>query len=942
MSSTDRLRDANASAETARTAKALTSLPHALIVHLLEVQGPLSAAEINARLSLGDRRTQTILSELSEMGTISESGDLLSLSPEVMRRLSFRSLSLDFICGQAIESPAGSPHRLAHSYQVIKRIGSGSTSFTFLAEQSGTHQQRTLKVFLPGTVKYQQLDNALVAYSHTTDSGDSSFPDILDAGEVLLRFPDSSCATVPAIALKYISAEAKPLAQFVKEHDNLDSTFFERFIDRVARSLQRLERAGLQHGDLHEGNILVLPGSEAGAQVQFWVIDFVGLRSSNSDGLETMSDLDCFREHLIRTAVLATQKYPGYSARRLLGDRAFRVLQGLRANRYENFDALISDFSRSKRALPPDYFHAPPQPFEWLRVEWIPTPDWLIKLFVSVPSRFEIISRFGNTWISGPRGCGKSHYLRVLAFQAALYAYPDALLETKLAELGCDFRKTFGVLFACRLGEFKAFDPEAMGQADFDIETRTFLKHILVLKIINKTLYTIREGLETRIAKTGEPVLEMPDNVKPLLNFVEERLGSIALISPGSAAPTFRQCLGTTVAKENADVAVWNKPALRPATARLLNEADLDQFFSVLRAVFPDLTQSRFYLLVDDVTYGHVHYSMQRVLNSLIRSQQANHCFKITFEKSMYTADSDDDRGTDPRNEVTYIDLGEVSVRAQKDTGFNYSDYMADVVNLRLGAQKWANDIRAILGKSQDPDEFLSALSGVRWGQEDHGATTRTPITGRALYAGWNVVCSIAHGSVRTLLEIVESIFTDASATSTTESISVAHQDTTVRNYSRRQFRVLTLLPGEIDGEPIGQQLQSIISSVGEMSKQYLRNYDTRDSERWYETLSIERLDDRTLDYRASRLLAELIKYGLLLQEGVTFSRADIGLKPRYDLNKVFSPVFEITYRVRNHLYLSSSRLDELLLYPDAFVRRHRQRLQLLDGSLQARQQELF
>jgi len=267
---------------------------------------------------------------------------------------------------------------------------------------------------------------------------------------------------------------------------------------------------------------------------------------------------------------------------------------------------------------------------------------------------------------------------------------------------------------------------------------------------------------------------------------------------------------------------------------------------------------------------------------------------------------------------------------------------MAEVVNLRLAAQQWAHDIRVILGKSQDPDEFLSALSGVRWGQNDHGPITRTVVTGRALYAGWNIVCSIAHGSVRTLLEMVESIFTDASATSTTGSISAADQDTTVRAYARRQFRVLTLLPGEIDGEPIGQQLQSIISSIGEMSKQYLRNYDTRDSERWYETLSIERLDDKTLDLRASRLLAELIKYGLVLEEGVTFSRADIGLKPRYDLNKVFSPAFEITYRVRNHLYLSSSRLEELLLYPDAFVRRHRQRLQLLDGSLQARQQELL
>jgi hypothetical protein len=126
------------------------------------------------------------------------------------------------------------------------------------------------------------------------------------------------------------------------------------------------------------------------------------------------------------------------------------------------------------------------------------------------------------------------------------------------------------------------------------------------------------------------------------------------------------------------------------------------------------------------------------------------------------------------------------------------------------------------------------------------------------------------------------------------------------------------------------------------MSNQYLRKYKTREKNRWYETISIERLDRKRLSPEAQRILIELVKNGLLLDEGITFSRAQFGLCQRYDMNKIFAPAFETTYRVRNHIYLSKTKFEELIIEPVAFTKGYRNKLNALLDSNQEQQRNLF
>ena len=166
--------------------------------------------------------------------------------------------------------------------------------------------------------------------------------------------------------------------------------------------------------------------------------------------------------------------------------------------------------------------------------------------------------------------------------------------------------------------------------------------------------------------------------------------------------------------------------------------------------------------------------------------------------------------------------------------------------------------------------------------------------------------------------------------TTTTETIRLQAQDDAVRSYSERRYRSLAMLPGETNSQPLGDALQNVIAAIGEVSRRYLQNYNTGEEGRWYETITVERLDRRSLDSRAETILTKLIEFNLFIDEGITFSRAQLGLSQRYDMNKIFSPAFETTYRVRNHMYLSHRQFATLLLRPGEFVSKHRKKLDTL------------
>jgi serine/threonine protein kinase len=855
------------------------------------------------------------------------SNGMLELTDLAWKRLALADSSLEALVGHQISGRTTSAEPLEGSYRIEAVLGRGATSITFLGTHILTGRHRTVKVYRPGLVGYSELEGFRSKRQQLRDN--AAVASFLDMGEFEIdedttREPQTLACQV----FEYVNDDARTLQEYVgtEPRPYLSRDFFTLFIEDVGGALQAIEEAGLHHGDLHAGNILVVRRRGGNPAITFRIIDFAAGSSFNSLAFAGLTDLEMFRRHLLWCLTEVARQRPGIAARELVGYRVLRVIEGLREERFETFAQLLEEFYRSRTGAPSPTFHMEPtrRPFEWLRVEFMPSTEQMYMSFEPDDRIWTAIAGSDNVLISGPRGCGKSHYLRALSF------WPEILnpetqskpIRGKLASLGYDYRKFFGVLFPCRLGEFKTFAPDATQGDQFDPHTISTLRGLLILKIVNRTLLAIEDGLESG-------VIESPRQISRFREFIETHYPDLPVYGDPSAQEEMIQYRRALVTLEKEVEANWTRSsALRGAP---LTERDLETFFQSIQEDLDDLRSTQFFVLLDDASEGRVHPEVQKIINSIMTSATRRFCFKVTFDRFLYTLQTSEGREIDPTQDVVYIDLGTLSIKSQKPQADAVRKYTENIVNSRL--RTWGVQtvgIREILGDSQTPIEFLSALARPRR-KRKVGATLATlasPETSNAYYGGWNIIWHLAHGSVRTLFQLLDRVFADSKFDRTNPTrIDLENQDRSARDFSRQKFSSLLLLPGQIAGNPLGNPLSNVAASLGEVSRRYLAEWDTGDQARFYETISIERLDRRPLNEEAMQILKNLVIQDVFIAQGSNFSRAQIGITERYDLNKIYSPYFQTTYRVRNHLYMALRRFEELLQRPDEWIRKVRKNL---------------
>lgn len=790
---------------------------------------------------------------------------------------------------------------LVEKYRVISPIKIGKNSGTFLAEHILFKKKHVLKVVRPGAA-----DN--VVESLKVISGESA-PETLiqpiDYFETKCKDIFGSTVKVSCIVFPYVKGET--LRSFLNNTSvPINAFFLDSFISQIGGALRYLESINAYHGDFHEENIIV--SRDMNNFINFSVIDvsYGVIGSLNSEKCHD-NDFKYFIQHIWKILGLQQSYLKKMSLRKYLGARVFFLVSKILTSKSLKFEEVMelyaSEQNYSQYRASSDQFISErfqtPGGFKLLRYEEITSPKVAVQLFEPFPELIANIQEFGNSQISGHRGSGKSTYLASLAF------FPS------VDEPTVSFKEIFGIYFPCRQGEFKIFSSEMI---DYEVLGYQFVKHIVVLKVIRRCLEIVVDALECE-------KLVFPQQIDGLVGALNIFLpGGMFYSSDGTVNSKLKNILSniSRIEMKDIDLAYDSKSRKNSELAR---EIDLINFFKALKKDFTGLSNTKFYILFDDAGAPNVPEEIQKIINEIMLSTNPDYCIKFTAEKYSYSFDSISGKNLEPGHDYVDHDISRTLLIGGGNEGLNRAkleDYFRNIVDRRLEYLNYkGKSVLDYLGDQQISVDILAAdLSKARKS---------------AYYCGWTTVWNIADRTPRNLLEIVSEIFAVGNIEESTVPFKVKNrdQDKAIRAVSEKRLKALTQISGEIfinsERCSLGRKLFEIASTLGTIYRLYLQS--SRAKNRKDEYLAIERNDFSPLVKDADEILKKLITFGVLDESKLEIARDDRVKKPIYVLNKIYCPVFSITYKRDQHLRLSKSKFEELLIRPIDFLKRGTKRL---------------
>jgi serine/threonine protein kinase len=799
----------------------------------------------------------------------------------------------DVISGYILEKPA---------------IGRGSTSVTFKAGKKMV-KNKVIKIFKSGIFDDIDFDKKIEALQKLPNLPNLVLPD--DYGEL-----EWNSGKFRYIIMKYIVG--RTLKDFLQKKVDIDlRKFIDNFLTEVGKTLERVEESGLSHEDLHSNNILVVEDEiEKGKKIyHFQIIDFIGIKSHEEFREFELSDFEYFKQHLLKIVKVYAPTPSGEPDLKKLGERFYYIVRDLQKGKYHSFKELFEAFS-VELPSPPKLGEIKEPAFSDVRFEQydINDPLWL-RRFEPEPALYEPIKQFDNTICSGPRGCGKTIYLRSLTFVPRLVKLirdePDKYsgVKGKVAF----FDNIFGIYFACRQGEFKYFSRTYFG---FTPKTQLFIKHIIALRIIKKTLSLINDAYTERVF-SSVPKTEL------ILKFLTQYLIRDVMMTSEAKERPFEQFEGILSIEENYCESILGEDKNDPDISRMLNEHLLRDFFNVLKNSVPELSKVKFYIILDDVSDPQVPDECQKIINSFMSCLNETYCCKFSTEKFAYTYEDMFGKALQPTNDYTYIDLSFLGGHEDRYVEDVYKQYLEKIINKRLEIAEYRQTIDKLLENlPYSAENLINLLS-------EHAKGNRK-VYDKIKFAGWNLVVQLSSRSVRDAIAICDSIFREVQTVKNLPDeikegrtkIPVNIQDRAIRKHSREEYKGLLNITYH------GKEIFDIVRNFGELSRKYLAREITQEEGRKYEMITIERRDAKELSEDAKKIFRTLIRYSVFIDRGLSFSREEIGLVQKITLHKKFTPALMTTYREREHLKLSKDKLEKFILYPDEF----RQELRVEDG----------
>ena len=693
----------------------------------------------------------------------------------------------------------------------------------------------------------------------------------------------------------------------------LDLAFIEALLIAILRVLHACNAVGIQHGDLHEGNILIgkpdprIPGSPR----TFWISDF-GYGGSHNQ-LEPKNDYK--QTASIISALLHRLRRHELNARdRLLHEAlcTFVSKRLLDAERTPGLTAVVlldevadlhSTAERESAAASRGEVLQEPGDFLWAEALGYRVDEWK-NLFVPEFLAAQELLTYNITVLTGARGCGKT-----MAFRR-LTTLMDTIIGEASGVKGSD--RFIGFYLNCRdLVEAFPWLPSKLTEGTQQQLLQFF--HLSWLSEICKTLALVDVKRTDQYAWLDALMTQLcGDSYKPL------PAGADVLSHVRAFFETKKEeCRIAPLGKLKG---IRNWPLARPDT--------LDRAQDSLRRNVAWMGETALFFFLDDYTVPIVTRDVQRLLNPIIFKRRSQIFFKVSTEAAnSFVPVGVNDKPLELHQDFELVDLATESLHQEptaKETLLN-KIFRPRIDRYRFYKGKGL-DLENILGKTPfDNNELASTM---RQNATQKGGRKRI------LYWGKDAFVGMWASDIRVMVQMLTDMLREANGKLSDSQLQIPEKiqnrvyrtqgseflvfTEAVRDPALWEKSTKTSKPGQVFGAHLKHIVEAFVNvSKYEMTKGKLIGNAPYLNPK--QAFRLEVVDNFNPTRKAIGYLEGLVRWHIFLQDWRGRSVRGM-ITPRLYLNRILIPYAGLTFSSHDHIQLTNGELISFLERPNNFL----------------------